>query len=285
MLLKKERINCEKAKKLDATVIAKKLGMIQSKKTKNEVWFFYKNEKTASFKIDTKINKFYNFSEGVGGNTLDMIVHYHNFSVSEALKFLNCNILCFPFHQQTNHIVKAKKEYKIIKLKLLEHKALIEYLNSRKINIDIAKKYCQEIQYELNSKKYFAISFKNDKNGYEVRNKIFKGCLGKKEITTINNNSDVVSLFESWSDFLSYLTFKKNTPNEDFIILNSTSMVKKVVKLLDKYLEVKVFFDNDRSGDKATEIIKCSNESEFIDNRIHYKLFNDLNEYLINKKQ
>jgi hypothetical protein len=59
----------------------------------------------------------------------------------------------------------------------------------------------------------------------------------------------VVSIFESWSDFLSYLTIKKETPNENFIILNSTSMIKKVVKNIEKYSVVKAFLDNDNAGD------------------------------------
>ena len=281
LLMKKERINCEKAKKIDATIIAKKLGMKVAKKTKNEFWFFYKDEKTASFKIDIRINKWYNFSEGLGGNTLDLIIHVLDCSVSKALEFLNGGIDCFSFHQQNNTHLNSEKQYKILNLKQLQHKALIEYLKSRKINIEIAKKYCQEIHYEINEKKYFAISFKNNKNGFEVRNKFFKGCLGKKGITTINNNSDVVSIFESWSDFLSYLTLKKEIPKENFIILNSTSLVKKTIELLDEYSTIKLFFDNDEAGNKATNFIVENANGKIIDNRIHYKNFDDLNDYLI----
>ncbi|MDD7914091.1 toprim domain-containing protein [Polaribacter ponticola] len=129
----------------------------------------------------------------------------------------------------------------------------------------------------------------NDSGGLEITNIISENfrkiCLGKKEITTINNNSKIVSIFESWSDFLSYLTIKKQIPKENFIILNSTSMVSKVTNLLIDYDTIKLFFDNDNAGNKATAYLKMKFKNSIIDNRIHYKNYNDLNEYLTNIKQ
>ena len=145
-------MNCEQAKKLDAFTVAKKLGMRKAKERKNEVWFYYKNEKTASLKIDTRINKWYNHSLGQGGNTLDLIIHILKCSVSEALIFLNNDTNHFSFHQQQPRKITLEKNYQVMEIKNLQHKALIDYLTSRKINISIALKYCQEIHYKINSK-------------------------------------------------------------------------------------------------------------------------------------
>ena len=148
-----------------------------------------------------------------------------------------------------------------------------------------AKQFCFQVHYSFSKgKEYYGIGFMNNKGGLEIRNQCFKGCLGKKEITTINNNSDVVSMFESWSDFLSYLTLKKDIPKENFIILNSTSMIDKAFTLLENYKEIKLLFDNDEAGNRATNFINENIKSKTTDKRNHYKNYNDLNEFLVNQK-
>ena len=166
---------------------------------------------------------------------------------------------------------------------------LLNYLTQRKINLEFAKKFCFQVYYSFNNKKeHYGIGFMNNSGGIDIRNifssKYGKICLGKKEITTINNSSDVVSLFESWSDFLSYLTLKNTIPNKNFILLNSTSLVKKAFELLDNYSKIKLFFDNDSAGDKATEFLIQNIKIKSIDNRVHYKNYKDLNEFLIGRK-
>jgi hypothetical protein len=207
---------------------------------------------------------------------------YNNCSIKEALASLSDDT--FSIHQQTKEIKKEPTlTYSIKKVTDLTNQKLLDYLSNRKINLTFAKRFCFQVHYSfLNGKELFGIGFMNDIGGLEIRNKFFKGCLGKKEITTVNNNSDVVSIFESWSDFLSYLTLKKEIPKENFIILNSTSLVKKTIDLLDDYSTIKLFFDRDTSGDKATAFLIENINKEVIDNRIHYRKYNDLNEYLMN---
>ncbi len=82
-------------------------------------------------------------------------------------------------------------------------------------------------------------------------------------------------------DFLSYLTLKKRIPQEDFVILNSTTLVEKTLPILQDYDKIKVFFDNDESGKKALKCIQENGQKKIIDCSIHYSKHNDLNEYLI----
>ncbi|WP_415583379.1 toprim domain-containing protein, partial [Flavobacterium frigoris] len=255
-------------------------------KTKGEnVWFLspFRKETTPSLKIDTNRNLWYDFGEGAGGKSvLDFVIRLKNCSVKEALENLKNDT--FSFHQQEIKITETNC-YSILKMHGIKNAHLIAYLRARKINLEFAQQFCVEIHYALNiEKEYYGIGFKNNTGGFEVRNKFFKGCLGSKSITTICNDSDVVSLFESWSDFLSYLTLKKETPKEDFIILNSTSLVKKAIELLARYSEIKVFFDNDEAGDRATNLVLESTKNTSSDIRVHYKNHNDLNEYLVKKK-
>jgi hypothetical protein len=50
---------------------------------------------------------------------------------------------------------------------------------------EIAKYYCKEIHYHIGEKQYKAIGFKNDKDGWELRNPYWKGGTNPKTITTI----------------------------------------------------------------------------------------------------
>ena len=154
------------------------------------------------------------------------------------------------------------------------------------MNMEITKKFCFQVHYAFQNnmqKEYYGIGFMNDSGGIEIRSKYFKGCLGKKDITTINNNSDSVLIFESWSDFISYLTLKNETFNqENYIILNSTSLTKRAGILLQNYKLVSLFLDNDEAGDKATKSIINSSNISVIDCRNLYKNHKDLNDYLIN---
>jgi hypothetical protein len=281
---KKHIMNCNTAKKINLIEFLIKLGFNPKKTTNTDTWFLspFRDETTPSFKISNHKNHWIDFGEGVGGNIIDFVIKFYQCDIKKALEILSDK--SFSFHKPKNNI-HAKKTYSILKTKEVSNKNLIDYLKSRKLNLNIINKYCSEVYYKFEtSKEYYAIGFKNDSGGFEMRNKYFKGCLGKKDITTINNNADVVSLFESWSDFISYLTLKKEEFEEDFIILNSTSMVKKVITQLESYTKLKIFFDNDTSGDNALDFISKNSNINLEDCRKYYKEFKDLNEYLINKK-
>lgn len=278
-------MNCKTANNINLVDLLLKLGSTPKKNNSNNTWFLspFRAEKTPSFKVNTNKNLWYDFGEGKGGTVIDFVMMYYNCSINEALKSLEKND--FSFHQHKNlQEAEVKPKYSIKKVGELTNSFLIEYLKSRKINIEHAKRYLFQVHYSFDSEKeYYGIGFMNDFGGLEIRNKFFKGCLGKKSITTINNNSDVISLFESWSDFLSYLTLKKETPNENFIILNSTALIQKVPELIKDYSKIKCFFDNDEAGNKALKHLKEKVSKELIDCRIHYKNHNDLNDYLISK--
>lgn len=278
-------MNCKKAKQIDLVSYLKKQGFKTGKSDTKDVWFYspFKEEKTPSFKVNITKNVFFDHSSGIKGTIIDFVTNYHHCSIKDALVILSES--SFSFHQQKEHVViEPKATYSIKKVTELTNQQLLDYLKNRKINLTFAKRFCFQVHYSFSkSKDLFGIGFMNDIGGLEIRNKFFKGCLGKKEITTIYNSSNVLSMFESWSDFLSYLTLKKEIPKENFIILNSTSMVKKTIELLNDCSEIKLFFDNDEAGNMATNFIIESVNKEIIDNRIYYKKHNDLNDYLINK--
>ncbi|HMR81637.1 MAG TPA: DNA primase, partial [Niabella sp.] len=105
--------------------------------------------------------------------------------------------------------------------------ALIRYYQSRRISSQIANEYLCEVDYRNNGKLYYALGFKNDAGGYELRNVYYKGSSHPKASTLFKIGSTFLSVFEGAYDFLSYLTIIANQEHisSDFLILNSTSFL------------------------------------------------------------
>ena len=152
----------------------------------------------------------------------------------------------------------------------------------RRINIDIAKAYCPEVYYKISKKHYYAIGFKNDSDGYELRNRYFKGSTSK-DITSILTGSPSCSVFEGFIDFLSYLTINNVvTCVEDIIVLNTVYNLDKALKILSSHESINSFFDNDAKGRELSDNLKMSCRN-VISQSHKYKGFNDLNDFLLGK--
>ena len=163
---------------------------------------------------------------------------------------------------------------------------MLGYLTGRGIDPAIARTYCREVRYTIGGKEYFAIGFRNDAGGWELRNPLFKGSSTPKNITTLNNGSDTAMVFEGFIDFLSYLSLKANpTPAIDTTVLNSVVNLQKAVPFLARHRVVHAFFDNDEAGRKALARLEESLPlSEVIDQSVFYRDHKDLNEYWQEKR-
>ena len=170
----------------------------------------------------------------------------------------------------------------IIEVKEIRHPALMEYLKTRKV--ENQTEFLKEIQYQMNDKNYFGIGFKNDSAGYEIRNKYSKICLGKKDVSTIKNDSENLKIFEGFFDFLSFKNVENFLEKEpsDYIILNSVSMIHNIKNSLGNYENIELYFDNDEAGNLAVEMIKNENKNAE-DCRVLYSDFKDLNDWMIHK--
>ncbi|MGG5507161.1 MULTISPECIES: toprim domain-containing protein [unclassified Myroides] len=265
-----------------------KIGTKKVKQNNREAWYLspFRNEATASFKVDLLKNLWYDHGEGKGGNVLDFVMRYYKCEVKEALQILDDE--SFSFHQPTfqDDAIKKEKNYKIRAIKPLTNTQLINYIQSRGISLKIARKYCVELHYSLNDKKYFGIGFKNVLEGIEIRNRYFKGCLGTKSITLIENNCNQVILFEGWIDFLSLLMLYPKIENRfNYIILNSTSQKETVPELDSNYERIYLCFDNDNTGNETTIYFQKKYENHTKDIRYLFKNHKDVNDYLINKNR
>ena len=276
-------MNCNQFNKIQLEEVLQNLGHHPTKQNEKEAWYLnpFASENHASFKINKNLNYWYLFSEGMGGNNIDFIKKYLNASVKEVLEWAeNQNFSSFQNQNFPNQkFENLSKNYEIFEVKEIQHPALLEYLKMRKVENQI--EFLQEIHYRMNDKNYFGIGFKNDSGGYEIRNKYSKICLGKKDVSTIENGSENLKIFEGFFDFLSFKNIEKSVGNEtsDYLILNSVSMIHNIKNSLGNYENIELYFDNDEAGDRAVEMLKSKTEN-IEDCRELYSDFKDLNDFI-----
>ncbi|RLZ08046.1 toprim domain-containing protein [Faecalibacter macacae] len=269
-------------------LLIKQFELNPIQKSEKSIWVkspFRTNETTPSFHISRmyKYDIWFDHGNGLGGKIVDFYLYYLETDLKGVLNYFNDN--SFSFQQQKNNFsinkTESKTEYEIIELKEITSFPLIQYLKNRKLSSEIVKRYCKEIHYKLNQKTYYAIAFPNIQNGFEIRNKYVKMCLVKKDISLIKNNQNQLRIFESWSDFLSYIIL---CPNEefqsDYLILNSISLLRKNIKLINCYEKIETYLDHDDAGRSATIFLKTELNNKINDRSFFYKGYKDINEFL-----
>lgn len=280
-------MNCSQFNTIPLEEVLGKIGHHPTKQNQKETWFLnpFGPENYASFKLNKQLNIWYLHSEGIGGNNVDFMRKYLNTSISEVLQWAeNQNFSSFQNQNFSNRkLENITKTYEITDVKEIQHPALLEYLKSRRV--ENQTEFLKEIHYRINEKNFFGIGFKNDFGGFEIRNAYSKICLGKKDISTIENNSNSIRIFEGFFDFLSFKNVENYLEKEpsDYIILNSVAMINKIKNEIKNYENIELYFDNDEAGNRAVEMIKNENGNAE-DCRILYSDFKDMNDWLIHEK-
>ena len=248
-----------------------------------------RKERTASFSVSYDKNLWHDFGTGEGDSIIDLVARMEGCSEVEAARRLAIGEhgILVPIHVEalrTNEPTPSRLI--ILSDRELTHPALLGYLTGRGIYPAIARTYCREVRYTIGGKEYFAIGFRNDAGGWELRNPRFKGSSTPKNITTLDNGSDTAMVFEGFIDFLSYLSLKANpTPAIDTIVLNSVTNLQKAVPFLARHRVVHAFLDNDDAGRKVLARLEESLPlSEVIDQSVFYSDHKDLNEYWQEKR-
>jgi len=160
------------------------LGYTPVKQQGRNLWYKspLREETDASFKVNTELEKWYDFGSGKGGNIIALAAElYHSEDVAYLLKRIGertayIRPASFSFGRQHSD----NQPYQGLRVGELSSPALIAYLQERGINIGLAKRECRELRFMNADKPYFAIGFPNMAGGYEVRNRYFKGCVAPK---------------------------------------------------------------------------------------------------------
>ena len=257
-----------------------------------------REDNTPSFKVDYNTNLWCDYGTGEGGTLIDLVMKQHGCNAYGAIcRLEQGNTASFSFHgkdlPERDTKRQAASPIEIRRIQPLQNPALINYLKSRGIAPEVAADYVQEMYYRVNGKPLFALAFKNDAGGYELRNPGYKGCTSPKDITRIQfagKRNDACFVFEGFMDYLSFLTIRhKNSPTypcidwQDYIILNSTANVDKALYPLGEYEKIHCLLDNDEAGRKATQAIQKEYGWRVRDASHLYSGHKDLNDYLCQK--
>ena len=259
---------------------------IQPRKQKGGILWYnapYRTERTPSFKVDTNKNVWFDFGIGKGGDIFDLAGEFigsGDFLLRAA--FIAKSGTCpLPVLKQPQKNREREPAFEDIWVQPLQDTRLLGYLEERGINAHVAIPNCEEVRYRVHGKRYYAIGFRNDAGGLELRNRIFKGCIPPKDISLKRNGSDVCAVFEGFMDYLSAMQL--GIIASDWLVLNSVSNVEKAVKVLQGYERIECFLDNDEAGRRTFQRLHDCFGEKVIDRSFLYAEHKDLNEFLLSK--
>lgn len=285
MKTNKQTISCEGANQMDLVDYLATLGHKPKKVSANDYWYLspFRDEKTASFKVNRRKNVWYDHGQGVGGSLIDFGLRYFNCQIPALLEKLTSQ---FPFHPQILPTIakpqgQAESSLRILDITSINSMDLFQYIKDRRIDFHIANSYCKQITFEIGNKTSKALGFPNDNGGYELRNPSFKGSVSPKATTTIRNASKEMSVFEGFFDFLSYLTIYQNQSLQmtNFLVLNSTAFFEKSRPIMEEYEKVRLYLDHDFTGEGCAKL-GLSWSQKYQDESKLYVGHKDLNEWV-----
>ena len=192
-----------------------RLGHHPAMRKRNDLWYNapYREEKTPSFKVNTDRNIWF---------------------------------VPLPAPRPAKERA-AEPAFQEVEQKTLLYDVLKDYLAKRGIPADVAARHCRQISYRVHGKPYFAIGFQNVSGGWELRSKLFKGCVPPKDISLVSRQqmpTDACDVFEGFFDFLSAATLGVANGN-DALVLNSVGNLTKSFPYLDGYAKINCWLDND----------------------------------------
>ena len=276
------KLTCERARSIGIVETLAKLGHFPSRTREKEAWFLspLRSETQASFKVSLKLNRWYDFGIGEGGNVIDLVCKISNCSVSEALQFLSDELPVFSYQGSKADTSANDSGNTIMKAKPITKSHLKKYVRSRGISLPIARKYCKEVWYECHGKTYYAIGLQNNENGWELRNLYFKTSSSPKSYTYLQNKKDNLVVCEGMFDLLSIAElYPEELNNLDIMVLNSLSFLAQITPRFKNYKSIDLYLDNDAAGkNNTTELLRYYPHIK--DQSHRYKNYKDLNEKL-----
>lgn len=225
-------------------------------------------DRTPSFSVNDALGVWYDHGTGKGGNVIDFgLAYWPDLTFKDVVQKI-WEVAQQPVPtvavslQPAGRRRRAQKlpHYQVEEVKsLCNNPQIRHYLENRGV-LHLAKGRLQEVYYVVEDEKhqrkhFFAAGHQNELGGWEVRNKYFKGCLGKKALTIIIEcDARRVVLFEGYFDYLGWL-HEHPEDKPSIIVLNSLSLLEAAMKVAMRYPQIDCFFDHDKPGRQATRTL------------------------------
>jgi hypothetical protein len=285
-----EFLNLKELKEQSSIVdLLSKLGYKPARKYGREQFYYSMlrdSDSKPSFSVNDELGVWFDHGTRKGGNIIDFgLAYWKQLNFKQVVEKLQeiCSLTIEPKHQRPRRAVKVP-HYIVEETKDLgTHPAITDYLRSRCV-YDVAKANLSEVYYYVEDEKglvkhFFAAGWLNESGGWEVRNKYFKGCLGRKAISFIPGHPKKVALFEG---FINYLSWRSEhlEADQSIVVLNTLALLNSGVAKAKEFSSIDVYFDRDQSGLIATkELIKALPYAT--DRAGAYEGFNDYNDKIV----
>lgn len=287
-MMNQNRLSFNEAKQIPIAEYLAGSGIEPAKIRGDDYWYYspFREERTPSFKVSNKLNLWYDHGTGEGGTILDLGAKLHQCSLSEFLERLSDGNYTFSFHRQPISEIKPENVLEVRSVQELQNQDLLQYLKTRGISVDVASRFCKEVDFSIRDKAYKAIGFPNQSGAWELRNSWFKGSSTPKDISVLENGTGKLTVLEGFIDFLSLVQTRQKELqdvrlNSDFLILNSLRLLNRATPLLLKYKEINLLLDNDLAAREAKQNLTAKSIL-FKDNSSLYANHKDLNEFHVN---
>jgi DNA primase len=279
-------ISLTQIRQIDLVNYLSRIGHEPVRVRNGDYWYLspLRNEKIASFKVNRRINRWYDHGMGKGGNLIDFGTLYYQCTVGEFVRQMPEGMTA-PRKRPSAKIIEEDKESRILITGEydLTSGALLQYLRERRIPVPVARTFCTEVSFTLHHKKYYGIGFKNDSGGYEIRNRHFKAGNSPKDMTTIRHHATEAVVFEGFMDFLSFQASQggQRRKKYDFVILNSLAFFERARPFMESHEKIHLFLDNDAAGERCRmQALLLS--ARYQDQSRLYAGYKDFNDWLIN---
>lgn len=276
-------MNIDEIRKISLVEFLNQLGYQPTGRDSKGLWFYapYRCERKPSFHVNPRRNLWFDFGTGAGGDIFSLAGE-----MSGETDFLRqADYIAEKMHLPVAKPYKPtpfveEPTFENIEVSRLESPVLLRYLADRGIPKEIAQRHCVKVDYELHGKRYYAVGFRNNADGYELRNPFFKGSYSPKHITLIANGNTRCNVFEGFIDFLSAERLGYND-GLDTVVLNSVSNLQKAIPALGDYTVIQCYLDNDTAGRAALARLRREFGDKVMDKSALYPNHKDLNDYLM----
>lgn len=239
-------------------------------------------DSTPSFVVYKNSNTWYDWGLGKGSTMVDLGMELFKISAVDFVRRFES-----PGQREIaprrNH-EKAADDYevKVLEVKDITSYPLLKYLDYRKIPTDIGREIYKEVRFTIKSEQY-ALGFKNDAGGYELRSAVSKVSSMPKDSTFINNGSSILNVIEGSFSYASIRTLLTclNEPLPNFLILNGTGFFEKKLDLMRAHNAVDLCLDHGKGGRKFTAIGLQVDNNKFHDRSSFYKGHDDPNDWWV----
>jgi hypothetical protein len=279
-------MNIEQAKRVPIEEMLARLGHLPKRQRTNELWYAspFRPESKPSYKINRTTNLWYDFGEGRGGDVIDLVQRVERLAnVSDTLARMDDLIGSVeppPLPKLEPVTSTTSPGLELVRAGPVQARSLLAYLKQRGIELKTVADQLQEVHYRHGENEYFALGIPNESGSFEIRNRFFKGTVGKKDISVIPGDAKHVAVFEGMFDYLTAMQLAGGKLAATAIVLNSVSLRDRVIARIQQLgaQQVDLYRDNDPAGEQLLtafrEALPSVNVADMAESYLGYR---DLN--------